>query len=230
MAVELIGHPEPVCRLFDLLYSRLGPQGWWPARSPFEVAVGAILTQSVSWSNVERAIANLDGAGLLNPEALRRVPLAVLAELIRPAGYYNAKAAKLKAFVEFLFAVHGGRLESLFAQPLEVARAQLLGVYGIGPETADSILLYAGGMPTFVVDAYTRRIFHRVGICDIASYDGLRLYCMERLPADPAVYNEFHALLVAVGKDHCRKQRPRCPSCPAHEMCRSALTLCRRPG
>ncbi len=209
-------------RLFSVLYERLGPQGWWPARTPFEVVVGAILTQSVTWTNVERAIANLDARGLLTPEALRDVPLALLAELIRPAGYYNMKARKLKAFVEFLFAVHGGSLDSLFAQPLEVARAQLLGVYGIGPETADSILLYAGGLPTFVIDAYTRRILQRLGICSLSSYEELRRFFMERLPADPVLYNEYHALLVAVGKDHCRKVRPRCTPCPARDLCRHA--------
>lgn len=206
-------------RLYDTLYERFGPQGWWPAKSPFEVVVGAILTQSVAWQNVEKAIAGLERQGLLSPAALRAAPEALLADLCRPAGYYNAKARKLKAFVEFLCAVHGGSLDSLFAQPLEEARAQLLGVYGVGPETADSILLYAGGLPTFVIDAYTRRILNRLGICGDASYEELRRLFMDHLPPEPALYNEYHALLVALGKDFCRKRRPRCGQCPLGADC-----------
>ncbi len=212
--------------VYRRLFERFGPQGWWPARTPFEVAVGAILTQSVAWVNVEKAIAALEAHGLLEPAALLAAPPGRLAELIRPAGYYNAKARKLKSFVEFLFARHGGSLERLFAQPLEPARRELLGVWGIGPETADSILLYAGGMPTFVVDAYTRRILSRLWPDPAApflrDYEALRRFFLDRLEPDPALFNEYHALLVALGKGICRKGRPRCADCPLLSLCRFA--------
>lgn len=210
--------------VYRRLLRRFGPQGWWPARTPFEVAVGAILTQSVSWANVERAIAALAVEGLLEPAALAAVPEERLAALIRPAGYYNAKARKLKTFVAFLFERHGGSLDRLFAQPLERAREQLLGVWGIGPETADSILLYAGGLPTFVVDAYTRRIVSRLwpdpDAPFLRGYEPLRRFFMDRLAPDPALFNEYHALLVALGKGTCLKVRPRCPDCPLLGLCR----------
>lgn len=213
-------------RVYDLLFERFGPQNWWPARTPFEVCVGAILTQSVAWTNVEKAIANLDAVGLLDParllEALRSDWRGV-AERIRPAGYYNAKARKLQAFVEHLHARHGGSLDRLFALPLPAARAELLGVHGIGPETADSMLLYAGNLPAFVVDAYTRRIFARLGHCpaDI-SYEDLRRHFMDNLPADVPLFNEYHALIVALGKGFCLKNRPRCHACPLAGLCPAA--------
>lgn len=205
--------------IYRRLFGHFGPQYWWPAQAPFEVAVGAILTQSVAWSNVERAIAALARRGLLDAAALASVSEDDLAFLIRPAGYYNVKARKLKAFVGFLMDKHGGDLTALFAQPLDRVRNELLAVYGIGPETADSILLYAGNLPSFVIDAYTRRICARLGLGAPDEYEALRAFFMENLPADPRLYNEYHALFVALGKGYCTKSRPRCPTCPLAAVC-----------
>lgn len=206
--------------VYSRLYARFGPQHWWPGDTPFEVIVGAILTQNTSWKNVEKAITNLKRAHLLNAAALRPVRLARLARLIRPSGYYNLKAKKLAAFVRFLYEAHHGRLSHLFAQETGALRVELLAVYGIGPETADSIILYAGNKPIFVVDAYTRRIMARLGLSsEDASYDDLQRLFMDHLPRDTALYNEYHALLVALGKDVCRKRAPRCGICPLHDIC-----------
>lgn len=210
---------ETLLDVYHRLYRHFGPQHWWPARTPFEVTVGAILTQSVAWSNVERAIANLDGRGLIDVPALARVPADELARLIRPAGYYNVKARKLKAFVGFLMDNYGGNLAAVFQQPLGRARDELLAVYGIGPETADSILLYAGNLPSFVIDAYTRRICGRLGIGAPDEYEALRTFFMANLPREAPLYNEYHALLVALGKDRCLKSRPRCQGCPVAAVC-----------
>ncbi len=201
-------------RLYDAAFSALGPQHWWPAESRFEVAVGAILTQNAAWTNVERAIANLKRARLLTPEALARVPLRTLARALRPSGYFRVKARRLKAFILHLSRRHGGSLRRMLAQPLATIRAELLSVPGVGPETADSILLYAGDHPIFVVDAYTRRIFsrHRL-VSPKMSYEELQRLFMANLPTDPALFNEYHALLVHVGKEFCRS-RPRCEACP----------------
>jgi endonuclease-3 related protein len=200
---------------FDALYQTLGPQHWWPARTPFEVIVGAILTQSTAWSNVERAIANLHRERLLTPAALERVPTARLARLVRPSGYFRQKAKKLKAFVRFLRQRFDGSLARMFRTPTGELREMLLGVHGIGPETADSILLYAGNHPVFVVDAYTRRVLLRHGlITEKDGYEDLRALFESSLPRDVRLYNEFHALLVNVGKNWCRPREPRCAECP----------------
>ncbi|HEY8492091.1 MAG TPA: endonuclease III domain-containing protein [Dehalococcoidia bacterium] len=209
--------------LLRAVYRRLlaayGPQGWWPAETPFEVCVGAILTQSAAWSNVERAIANLRAAGALTPEGLRALPEAELARLVYPAGYFRAKARKLKAFTDLLFGRFGGSLEALLALPAAELRAVLLGTHGIGPETADCILLYAAGRPSFVVDAYTRRTFGRLGVRpERDTYQAWQALFTAALPADPALYNEYHALLVAHGKAACRKE-PRCGGCPLLDLC-----------
>ncbi len=207
--------PRPrLLRLYDAALTALGPQHWWPAESRFEVAVGAILTQNAAWTNVERAIANLKHARLLTPEALARVPLRTLARALRPSGYFRVKARRLKAFIQHLSRRHGGSLRRMLAQPLPTIRAELLSVPGVGPETADSILLYAGDHPIFVVDAYTRRIFsrHRLVPQEI-TYEDLQRLFMANLPNDPALFNEYHALLVHVGKEFCRS-RPRCEACP----------------
>ncbi len=201
------------------MYEALGPQGWWPGETPFEVCVGAILTQNTNWQNVERAIDNLKKRGLLSPQALYELPEGILAELIRPAGYYRVKARRLKNFIRFLVEDFEGDLAKLFALPLEEARQALLKVSGIGPETADSILLYAGEKPTFVIDAYTRRILLRHGLAtEDMGYEDLREMFMRHLPEDPALYNEYHALLVAVGKNFCRPQNPRCEDCPLKDI------------
>lgn len=213
---------EPGQRLLEI-YQRLlnafGPQGWWPAQDDFEMVVGAILTQSTAWVNVEKAIANLRSAGMLSPAALDSVPERVLAEMIRPSGYYNAKARKLKAFTDHLRARHGGSLSTLFHVKLPELRRELLSIWGIGPETADSIVLYAARQPIFVVDAYTRRIFSRLALAPPdASYERLQRLFMENLPPSTPLFREYHALLVALGKGICRAT-PVCPRCPLRDLC-----------
>ncbi|MCX7841067.1 MAG: endonuclease III domain-containing protein [Anaerolineae bacterium] len=212
-------------RLLDVyqrLYAHFGPQHWWPHSSggAFEIIVGAILTQNTAWTNVERALDNLRRARVLSPRALHRTPTTRLARLIRPSGYFNLKAKKLKAFTKFLFTAHRGSLKHLFASDVTRLRAELLGVYGIGPETADSIILYAAHQPIFVVDAYTRRIMARLGLARAdASYDELQSLFMHHLPHDEKMFNEYHALFVALGKNICRKRAPRCDECPLREVC-----------
>lgn len=213
-----VATPPPANSLplyYQTLFDHLGPQNWWPARSPFEVIVGAILTQNTSWNNVERAIANLRRARLLTPRALERVPTPRLAALIRSSGYFRQKAKKLKAFVRFLRAEYSGSLARMFRTPTLELREELLAVHGIGPETADSILLYAGHKDVFIVDAYTKRIFSRHGfVSEDVPYEELRSLIEAALPRDVSRYNEFHALLVQVGKNWCRPRDPRCAECP----------------
>jgi endonuclease-3 related protein len=205
--------------VYQRLATALGPQHWWPGETPFEVMVGAVLTQNTNWRNVERAIRNLREADLLEPRALARVPLAELEELIRPAGYYRVKARRLRALLKYLIHRHNGSLEKMFAADLATLRGELLSINGIGPETADSILLYAGNLPIFVVDAYTHRILSRHGWIDFdADYYQIQEYFLEQLPEDVKLYNEYHALLVRVGKDYCRKSQPRCGECPLAEL------------
>jgi endonuclease-3 related protein len=201
-------------RLYDRLLRRYGPQGWWPARSRAEVVVGAILVQNAAWRNAARAIARLRAARALDLGRLLALPPARLAALVRPSGTYRVKAARLRALARRVRARHGGRLDRLLALPLPALRAELRTVPGIGAETADAIALYAAGRPVFVVDAYTRRILgrHRLVPPD-ADYATLQAVFAENLPHDPALFNEFHALLVRVAKEHCRA-RPRCSGCP----------------
>ncbi len=205
----------PFEEYYNALHAALGPQHWWPAETPFEVIVGAILTQSTAWTNVERAIANLKRARMLTPRALERVPLGKLARLVRPSGYFQQKAKKLKAFMRFLRREFGGSLERMFRTPTAKLREKLLGVHGIGPETADSILLYAGGHGVFVVDAYTRRVLARHGwIDEKTKYEEIRALFERHVPRDVARFNEFHALLVQVGKNWCRPRVAHCDDCP----------------
>ena len=201
-------------RLYTALDARYSPQDWWPARSRFEVAVGAVLTQHTAWTGVARAIGNLRAARRLGPRRLRQLSLPRLGRLIRPAGTWRLKARRLRALAVFFLERAGGRLDRLRGAPLEALRAQLLAVPGVGPETADAILLYALDRPVFVADAYTRRVLsrHRMVPADIG-YEALRRYLETHLPGDPALFNELHALLVAVAKSHCRA-RPRCEGCP----------------
>jgi endonuclease-3 related protein len=199
---------------YDAMYAACGPQHWWPADSPTEVIIGAILTQNTAWRNVERAIANLKHADALDWHRLEQMPIERLAELIRPAGTFNVKARRLKAFVEWFHAGYEADLERMFATPPDVLRAELLSVPGIGRETADAILLYAGNLPSFVVDAYTARILCRHGLIDdSADYDEIKELFESALPADAPLFNEYHALLVQVGKQYCRP-RARCTGCP----------------
>jgi len=197
-----------------------GPQHWWPAEEPFEVMVGAILTQSAAWINVEKAIVNLKAAGALSPGALRSLNLSDIAGLIRPSGYFNAKARKLKSLAHWLGEYCGDDLEKLSTQSVEQLRQDLLSVYGVGEETADSIILYAVNQPIFVIDAYTRRILKRIGLVpDGNSYIAYQSLFMDNLPDDIRLFNEYHALLVCLGKNVCRK-RPLCSSCCLRSICR----------
>ncbi len=198
----------------DALIRAYGPQHWWPGRTRFEVIVGAILTQNTSWSNVERAIAELRRARLLSPAGIAGVRLARLSCLIRSSGFFRQKAKKLKEFVHFLRTEYQGSLDKMFATPAAELRDQLLNVYGIGPETADSILLYAGGFAVFVVDAYTRRILERHNLAHGKHrYEEIRSLFEASLPRSAALFNEYHALIVHTGKHFCRKRNPCCDRC-----------------
>lgn len=204
-----------LAEMYRRLDAAYGDQRWWPGETPFEVAVGAVLTQNTAWPNVEKAIANLKTAGLLEPSALSRLAPSEIARLIKPAGYYNVKARRLRAFLEFLREEYGGDVAAMSRERVSTVRPKLLAVRGIGPETADSILLYACGLPTFVVDAYTYRVLHRHGLADeAATYDELKELFEANVEADVALYNQYHALLVRVGRERCRKREPRCAGCP----------------
>ncbi len=212
--------------IFQRLADHFGPLHWWPADTPFEVAIGAILTQNTAWTNVEKAIANLNQAGALHPAAIRDLQRPQLEALIRPAGFFRQKAERLQLFVAHLFDGHGGDLERLLKQPLAQARRELLGLKGIGPETADSILLYGGELPSFVVDAYTRRLFGRLGLlAGNETYEEIRALFMRHLPADTDLFNEYHALIVEECKTFCRKRIPRCSPCPLLAVCLYGQTL-----
>lgn len=204
--------------IYRRLYERYGPQHWWPGETPFEIIIGAILTQNTNWTNVEKAIVNLKNAGCLTPEKLHALPIAELAELIRPAGYFNIKTQRLKHFLDWLFEKHDGILESLEPLGLSTLREQLLAIKGIGPETADSICLYGFGKAIFVVDTYTARIFGRHGMIDAPSgYEQIQEMFHSDLERDAALFNEFHALIVRVGKEHC-KPKPTCNGCPLESL------------
>ncbi len=202
--------------LYDRLFAAYGPLHWWPGESPLEVMVGAVLTQNTSWGNVEKAIANLKAAEALSLPALSALEPARLAGLIRPAGYYNLKAQRLANLLAMINQSYEGDLEWFFTRPTEELRHALLGVKGVGPETADSICLYAAGKPIFVVDAYTFRILGRHGLAEEdMGYFELQELFMDALPQDVPMFNQFHAMLVHLGKDRCKKSNPRCEGCPA---------------
>jgi endonuclease-3 related protein len=206
---------ERLQTIYTRMYEQLGSQHWWPGETPFEVMVGAILTQNTSWKNVERAIENLKGVGLLSLEALSALPPGLLAEYIRPAGYYNIKAVRLQNLLTFINVEHGGDLQAFLGQPLPTLREQLLSVKGVGPETADSILLYAANLPIFVVDTYTHRILSRHQLIDEDfGYLEIQELFMDTLACDTQLYNEYHALLVRVGNVYCKKKNPNCAACP----------------
>ena len=214
------GRPTPglLLAIYQRLMDRYGPQHWWPAEEPFEVIVGAILTQSAAWSNVEKALGNLKSANKLSAASIRKLPLADLAKLVFPSGYYNAKAKKLKAISEWL-GEYDDDLSRLDSRPRVELRQELLNVYGIGQETADAILLYALQRPTFVIDAYTRRLFTQLGVSpERDSYEGWRALFMDNLPNDTALFSEYHALILKHGKDKCRKWA-RCEGCCLGEDC-----------
>ncbi len=206
-------------RMYQAMLERLGPQRWWPADTPFEVVVGAILTQNTNWTNVERSIDNMKARDALSTEALHRLSIHELATLIRPAGYFNIKAKRLKAFLNHLFDLYGGDLEKMFRKRTHHLREELLSINGVGEETADSMILYAAEKPLFVVDAYTKRILSRHGLADEdATYREVQSLFMDNLPHDTELFNEYHALLVKVGKEYCKKRHPLCRGCPLEEF------------
>jgi len=209
---------EQLTEIYELLLERFGPQHWWPGETQLEIITGAILTQNTNWSNVEKAIANLKSADCLTPEKLWDLKIAELAELIRPAGYYNIKAARLRNFLSWLFGDYNGRLENLETIATEQLRIELLSVKGVGRETADSILLYAFDRPVFVIDAYTARAAVRHELIEPdADYEQLRDLFQSNLPCDVKLFNEYHALLVRLGKEFCRP-KARCPGCPLEKL------------
>ena len=226
---------ELLLRWYEAMHTALGPSSWWPGESPFEVVVGAVLTQNTAWANVEKALLRLRDADLLHPAAMAACPDAELEEAIRPAGFFRQKAKTLRRVLALLQnlesekgvgeGIEAGagsdcstaalRLGCFDALEMDELRERLLAVPGIGPETADCIVLYAAGRPSFVVDAYTRRIAHRHGqVEDDISYADLRDFFMDALPEDAALFNEYHALLVRVGHNFCRKSKPLCSGCP----------------
>jgi len=210
---------DQLISVYERLLSAFGPQDWWPGDSPFEVCVGAILTQNTNWENVRKAISNLKDKDLLSPRAIYELPRQSLAQIIRSAGYYNVKAERLQNFVAFLVDNFEGNIDTMFSKGLETLRPMLLDIKGIGPETADSILLYAGELPSFVVDVYTVRALMRHDFIDEnADYEGVRSLFMDHLPADVELYNEYHALWVILGKNFCKKTKPRCDGCPLNGM------------
>jgi endonuclease-3 related protein len=216
---------QALLNIYRRLLAHYGPQHWWPAEEPFEVIVGAILTQSAAWGNVEKAIANLRSANALSPKTLRQLSTPKLATLVHPCGYYNAKALKLKSFAYWLGNHHRDDLNRLFASNVDELRQQLLSIQGIGQETADSIILYAASKPSFVIDAYTRRIIKRIGLApEKNSYGAYQALFMENLPPDAKLFNEYHALLVCLGKKVCRPH-PLCPQCCLSELCQFSRNL-----
>ena len=220
-------------RAYVLMRDRFGHQQWWPGETPFEVCVGAMLVQNTSWTNVERAIENLKRANVLQSKRLLALPEAQLAELIRPAGYFNVKARRLRSFLRVLVEQFGGSLEKMFQGDTQTVRARLLAVNGIGPETADSMLLYAGEHHSFVIDAYTKRIFERHGWTGVSpsrrrpgsgeSYEDLKALCESALnhkrgAARLDYWQDYHAQLVMVGKHYCRPREPVCMKCPLKSL------------
>ncbi len=209
-----MGRRNHFLEIYNALFKHFGPQDWWPGETPFEVIIGAILTQNTSWDNVEKAIASLKASGKFTPQGLFKLPVDKLALLIKSSGYFNLKARRLRNFLSFLHNDYEMNLDRMLKENGHILRHKLLNVNGIGPETADSILLYAAEYPTFVVDAYTKRILSRHGYVSAdATYHQIQELFAGALPKDTQLYNEYHALIVRVGKELCRKT-PRCNSCP----------------
>ena len=208
-------------QIYQTLLEHFGPRGWWPADSRLEVIIGAVLTQAVAWKNVTRAIDNLKSAQLIDITAILNINEEDLAQHIKSALYHRQKARKLKALMNFIATEYNGDLDLMFTESLPVLRKKLLAVWGIGPETADSILLYAGDKTIFVVDTYTKRIFYRLGMVDEKiSYQEMQEYLQHHIPPDFYIYNEYHALLVGLGANYCKKSRPHCNQCPLLNLCK----------
>jgi len=210
---------------FKRMYQAFGPQDWWPGDSPLEIMVGAVLTQNTNWANVEKAISNLKKEKVLSLKALKEISTNKLAGLIRPSGYYNIKAKRLKNLINFVFSEYNGSLKKMFSESEKILREKLLSVNGIGKETADSIMCYAGKKTVFVIDAYTKRIFSRLGVCkkDI-EYDVLQAIFYKHLKTDYQLFNEYHALIVNLGKNYC-KPKPLCNDCPLKGMINGKCNL-----
>jgi endonuclease III related protein len=205
--------------VYRRLRQRFGAAGWWPAETPFEVCLGAILVQNTSWGNVERALERVRAAGRLSYQGLSGLTEARIGALVRPSGTYRVKARRIRAFLDFLGVAYGGRVEAMRGEDPAELRRRLLAVHGIGRETADSIVLYAAGLPLFVVDAYTRRVFSRLGLLAPGlAYDEVQRFFMDRLPGDAALFNDYHAQIVTLAKEICRP-RPRCGECPLEVLC-----------
>jgi endonuclease-3 related protein len=205
---------DRLMEMYHLMLNHFGPQHWWPAADALEMMVGAILTQNTSWKNVEKAIKNLKKRSILNIRALHSISVPELAEEIRPAGYFNIKAARLKNLINFIVERYNGDVSMLLTEKTDILREGLLSIRGVGSETADSILLYAVGRPIFVIDSYTHRILNRHGLADDqASYHELQELFMDNLAEDTGLFNEFHALIVGIGKQYCRR-KPLCGNCP----------------
>ena len=214
---------QTIQNIYHQLMSHYGPQHWWPAQEPFEIIVGAILTQSAAWRNVEKAMTNLKAAKVLSPAALRQLSRTEIAGLIYSCGYYNAKTVKLKSFVDWLGERYDDNLDRLADNDVMDIRQQLLSIHGIGEETADSIILYVAKKPIFVIDAYTRRIINRVGLApSAANYGAYQALFMTNLEADTRLFNEYHALLVTLAKDVCRP-RPVCNPCCLNNICQTGM-------
>ena len=211
--------------IYRRLLAAYGPQGWWPASSRFEMIAGAILTQAAAWRNVERALDNLRSAGIDGWWAVHELPVDALAELVRPSGYYNAKTRKLKAFASHVCEGYNGNLDHMFAADTGTVRGELLGIHGIGPETADDILVYAAGKPSFVIDAYTVRILKRAGLAPMGldNYHGWQALFHDNLPSDVTLFNEYHALLDHHHKAACTKNSPCCDGCCLQDICTTGL-------
>lgn len=217
---------DKLLEVYRRLYGRYGPQHWWPGDGAFEVIIGAILTQSASWANVDKALANLKACGLLEPAALRAIAQEELARLIRPSVYFNVKAQKVKAFVQHLGEHYDDDLEALLRKDAQLLRQELLSIFGIGEETADDIVLYAANKPVFVIDAYTRRILDRLGLAPAQKgYSSYQLLFMESLPHDVRLFNEYHALLDRHGVETCRKREPLCGECCLLDVCPAGARL-----
>ncbi len=204
--------------IYQTLLNKFGPQHWWPGETPFEVIIGAILTQQTSWNNVEKAINNLKKKDLIDLKKLHDIENEKLEELIRSSGYYRQKTKKLKTFMNFLWNNYDGKLEKLFDQSIHQLREELLSINGIGKETADSIILYATNKPIFVIDAYTIRMVNRLGITQKKDYEKLQELFQKNLPINVQLFNEFHALIVQLGKNYCKK-KPKCNECPLKARC-----------
>jgi len=210
---------EILHQYFSRLLRRFGPQRWWPARTRLEVILGAILTQNTTWHNAALALRRLRKAGRLSWEGLRGASMCEVEACVKPAGFYRQKARAIRNFVEWLARARGGSLNALFALPPAEIRRQLLDVKGLGPETADAILLYAGRQPFFVADTYTRRVLSRHGLLPVtANYAQAQSFLHRHLPADHTMFNEFHALLVEVGKKYCQRDAAQCEGCPLEEF------------